>query len=85
MSRILLRGAQVITMTPDRPDAEHVDILVDGVTIAAVGETIEAPDAEVVDFSGRVLLASGLDDVKDQLRESGERLLCSIGPAGSPG
>lgn len=56
MSRILLRGAQVITMTPDRPDAERVDILVDGETIAAVGETIEAPDAEVVDFSGRVLI-----------------------------
>lgn len=56
MSRILLRGAQVITMTPDRPDAEHADILVDGETIAAVGETIEAPDAEVVDFSGRVLV-----------------------------
>ena len=45
MSRILLRGAQVIAMTPDRPDAEQVDILVDGETIAAVGETIEAPDA----------------------------------------
>ncbi|MDN3026101.1 amidohydrolase family protein [Streptomyces sp. S.PB5] len=56
MSRILLRGAQVITMTPDRPDAEHVDILVDGETIAAVGETIEAPDAEAVDFSGRVII-----------------------------
>ncbi|QNP68533.1 amidohydrolase family protein [Streptomyces roseirectus] len=56
MSRVLLRGAQVITMTPHRPDAEHVDILVDGETIAAVGETIEAPDAEVVDFSGRVII-----------------------------
>ncbi|GAA1158172.1 hypothetical protein GCM10009654_12790 [Streptomyces hebeiensis] len=52
MSRVLLRGAQVITMTPDRPDAEHVDILVDGETIAAVGDTIETP---------------GLDKVKDQL------------------
>ncbi|MEU0948094.1 amidohydrolase family protein [Streptomyces canus] len=56
MSRILLRGARVITMTPDRPDAEHADILVDGETIAAVGETIEAPDAEVVDFPGRVII-----------------------------
>ncbi|WLW51049.1 amidohydrolase family protein [Streptomyces sp. YU58] len=56
MSRILLRGAHVITMTPDRPDAEQVDILIDGDTIAAVGETIEAPDAEVVDFSGRILI-----------------------------
>ncbi|PIM66891.1 cytosine deaminase [Streptomyces sp. JV178] len=56
MSRILLRGAQVITMTPDWPDAEQVDILVDGETIAAVGETIAAPHAEVVDFSGRILI-----------------------------
>ncbi|MER5375924.1 hypothetical protein [Streptomyces sp. NPDC002553] len=43
MSRTLLRGAHVITITPHRPAAEHVDILVDGETIAAVGETIEAP------------------------------------------
>ncbi|CAL9508937.1 5'-deoxyadenosine deaminase [Streptomyces sp. enrichment culture] len=55
MSRELLRGAQVITMTPDRPDAEHADVLVDGDRIADIGENIEAPDAEVVDFSGRVI------------------------------
>lgn len=56
MSRVLLRGARVITMTPGRPDAEHADILVDGDRIADVGETIEAPDAEVVDFSGRIVI-----------------------------
>ncbi|MGC0343952.1 amidohydrolase family protein [Streptomyces sp. SLBN-8D4] len=56
MSRTLLRGAQVITMAPDRPDAEHVDILVDGDRIAAVGENIEASDAEVVDLSGRIVI-----------------------------
>ncbi|MEU2233491.1 hypothetical protein [Streptomyces vietnamensis] len=43
-------------MTPHRPDAEHVDILADGETIAAVGDVIEAPDAGVVDFSGRVVI-----------------------------
>ncbi|MGK3940973.1 amidohydrolase family protein [Streptomyces caeruleatus] len=56
MSRTLLRGAQVVTMAPGRPDAEHADILVDGDRIAAVGENIEAPDAEVVDFSGRIVI-----------------------------
>lgn len=56
MSRILLRGAQVITMAPDRPDAEHVDILVDGDRILSVDESIEASGAEVVDFSGRILI-----------------------------
>ncbi|MCD7444667.1 amidohydrolase family protein [Streptomyces lincolnensis] len=56
MSRVLLRGAQVITMVPGRPDAEHADVLVDGDRIAAVGDNIEAPDAEVVDFSGRIVI-----------------------------
>ncbi|MFF8870573.1 amidohydrolase family protein [Streptomyces massasporeus] len=56
MSRVLLRGAQVITMAPDRPDAEYLDILVDGDRIAALDENIEAPHAEVVDFSGRILM-----------------------------
>ncbi|MGW2517639.1 amidohydrolase family protein [Streptomyces sp. NPDC001617] len=56
MSRVLLRGAQVITMVPGRPDAEHADVLVDGDRIAAVGENIEAPDTEIVDFSGRIVI-----------------------------
>ncbi|MFF7388954.1 amidohydrolase family protein [Streptomyces scabiei] len=56
MSRTLLRGARVITMTPGRPDAEHLDILVDGDRVAALAENIEAPDAEVVDFSGRIVI-----------------------------
>ncbi|ALV31152.1 amidohydrolase family protein [Streptomyces sp. CdTB01] len=56
MSRVLLRAAQVITMAPDRPDAEHLDVLVDGDRIAAVGASIEVPDAEAVDLSGRILI-----------------------------
>ncbi|MFC8672485.1 amidohydrolase family protein [Streptomyces griseorubiginosus] len=55
-NRVLLRGARVITMVPERPDAEHLDILVDGDRIAAVGESIEASDAEVVDLSGRIVI-----------------------------
>ncbi|MFE4962675.1 amidohydrolase family protein [Streptomyces sp. NPDC056660] len=43
-------------MTPDRPDAEQADVLVDGDRIADIGENIEAPDAEVVDFSGRIVI-----------------------------
>ncbi|MFF7980941.1 amidohydrolase family protein [Streptomyces sp. NPDC007901] len=56
MSRTLLRGARVVTMAPDRPDAERLDILVDGDRIAAVDASIEAPDAEAVDFRGRILI-----------------------------
>ncbi|MFE2879022.1 hypothetical protein ACFXG6_31880 [Streptomyces roseus] len=56
MSRTLPPGAQVITMTPDQGDAEHVDIPVDSETTAAVGEPNEGPDTEVLDFSGRVII-----------------------------
>ncbi len=56
MSRVLLRGAQVITMAPHRPDAEAADILVDGDTIAAVGEDLDATGAEIVDLTGRIVL-----------------------------
>ncbi|MHC3471011.1 amidohydrolase family protein [Streptomyces sp. 7R007] len=56
MSRVLLRGAQVVTMAPNRPDSEHIDILVDGDRIAALDENIEAPGADVVDFSGRIVI-----------------------------
>ncbi|MEH0589262.1 amidohydrolase family protein [Streptomyces sp. B21-106] len=56
MSRVLLRGARVVTMAPGRPDAEHVDVLVDADRISAVGADIEAPDAEVVDLCGRIVI-----------------------------
>ncbi|MGI5461195.1 amidohydrolase family protein [Streptomyces sp. CA-249302] len=56
MNRTLLRGARVITMTPGRPDAEHVDILVDGDCIAEIGQDLEAADAETVDLTGRVII-----------------------------
>ncbi len=35
MNRTILRGAQVITMAPDRPDVDRVDILIEGDCIAA--------------------------------------------------
>ena len=45
MNRVLLRGAQVITMAPNRPDTERADILIDGDTIAAVGGGLDGrPD-----------------------------------------
>ncbi|MEV4049825.1 amidohydrolase family protein [Amycolatopsis sp. NPDC049688] len=56
MSRILLRGAHVITMAPRRPDAERADVLVDGDRVAGVGEGLDATGAEVVDVTGRIVL-----------------------------
>ncbi|WP_329351986.1 amidohydrolase family protein [Streptomyces sp. NBC_01261] len=56
MSRVLLRGARVVTMAPGQPDAERVDVLVDGERVAAIGENLDAPDAEIVDLTGRVII-----------------------------
>ena len=56
MTRTLLRGAQVITMAPNRPDAEHVDILVADDRIADIGDHLDASDADVVDISGHIVI-----------------------------
>lgn len=56
MTRLLLRGGTVITMVRDRPDAERLDILVENGRIAAMAEHLEETDAEIIDFSGRILM-----------------------------
>jgi 5-methylthioadenosine/S-adenosylhomocysteine deaminase len=56
MSRTLLRGAQVVTMSANRPDAERVDVLIDGDRIAGLGDDLDDDGAQVVDVSGRVVI-----------------------------
>jgi 5-methylthioadenosine/S-adenosylhomocysteine deaminase len=56
MSRTLLRGADVITMAPGRPDVESVDLLVDGDHIAALGTHLNSAGAEVIDLGGRIVM-----------------------------
>jgi 5-methylthioadenosine/S-adenosylhomocysteine deaminase len=57
MVRVLLCGATVITMSPKRPDAERVDILIEDGRIAEIGEEIDRADAETVDLTGRIVIA----------------------------
>lgn len=56
MNRVLLRGAQVITMAANRPDTERADILVDDDSITAVGENLDPTGAEIVDVTGRIIM-----------------------------
>lgn len=56
MSRTLLRGAHVITMAQGRPDAELVDLVIDGGRIAAVGGRLDTAGAEVVELGGRIVM-----------------------------
>ncbi|CDO25450.1 hypothetical protein MMAG44476_16065 [Mycolicibacterium mageritense DSM 44476 = CIP 104973] len=56
MARILLRGAQVITMAPHRPDTERIDVLVEDDRIAAMGDHLDPIGADVVDLEDRIVI-----------------------------
>jgi 5-methylthioadenosine/S-adenosylhomocysteine deaminase len=56
VTRILLRGGQVVTLAPNRPDTECIDIRVDGDRIAAMGEFLDVGGADVVDLTGRIVI-----------------------------
>jgi cytosine/adenosine deaminase-related metal-dependent hydrolase len=56
VSRLLLRGTTVITMSPDRPDAERADILVEDDRVAGIGESLDPTGAETVDLPGRIII-----------------------------
>ncbi len=43
-------------MAPNRPDTERADILIDGDTIDAVGENLDATGAEIIDVPGRIIM-----------------------------
>ncbi|MGW5850794.1 dihydroorotase [Streptomyces sp. NPDC055254] len=63
MSKILIRGAKVL-------GGEAQDVLIDGETIAEVGQNLSADGARVIEAEGRVLLP-GLVDLHTHLREPG--------------
>jgi cytosine/adenosine deaminase-related metal-dependent hydrolase len=43
-------------MSPSRPDAERIDILVQDACVAEIGESLDPLDAETVDLSGRIVI-----------------------------
>ncbi|OKK15162.1 dihydroorotase [Streptomyces sp. CB00455] len=63
MSKILIRGAKVL-------GGEAQDVLIDGETIAEVGQNLSADGASVIEAGGQVLLP-GLVDLHTHLREPG--------------
>ncbi|MFD7263827.1 dihydroorotase [Streptomyces sp. NPDC059874] len=63
MSKILIRGAKVL-------GGEAQDVLIDGETIAEVGQNLSAEGATVIEAEGQTLLP-GLVDLHTHLREPG--------------
>jgi len=79
MRRTLLRGAQVITMAPHWPDAERIDILVEGDPIGQLGDDLDGEDAEIVDLSGRIVMP-GLVNAHLHTWQTALRCAGPIGP-----
>ncbi len=77
--RTLIRGARLLDPASGL-DAVG-DLLIEGERIAAVGGSIAASDAEVVDAEG-LCLAPGLVDMRVQLREPGAEHMESIESGG---
>lgn len=56
MSRTVIRGARVVTMTPGRPDCEYIDLLIDNAHIVELGAGLPGEGAEVIDMTGRIIV-----------------------------
>jgi cytosine/adenosine deaminase-related metal-dependent hydrolase len=56
VTRILLRGAQVVSLAPNRPDSERVDILIEDDRISAMSEYLDPTGADVVDLTYRIVI-----------------------------
>ncbi len=59
MKRTLLKGGLVVSMDPSLGDIAGGDVLIEGGRIAAVGKSLKADGAEVIDAS-RTIVAPGL-------------------------
>ncbi|WP_309664350.1 8-oxoguanine deaminase [Tabrizicola sp.] len=70
MSEILIRNAQtIVTMDASRREITAADVLIRGGVIAAVGQDLHAPQAEVVDAQGCVV-TPGLVNTHHHLYQS---------------
>jgi 5-methylthioadenosine/S-adenosylhomocysteine deaminase len=59
--RVLLRGGHILSMDPTVGDVFGGDVLIEDDRIAAVGPSVEAGDAEVVDAAGCVVIPGFID------------------------
>src|SRR6476469_3816845 len=59
--RTLIKGGTVISVDPGVGDFETGDVLIENGVIAAVGASLEAGDAEVIDATDRIVLPGLID------------------------
>jgi 5-methylthioadenosine/S-adenosylhomocysteine deaminase len=61
LMRKLLRGGMVVSLDPAVGDLPQGDVLIEDGRIAAVAATVDAPDAEVVDTTGKIVMPGFVD------------------------
>src|SRR5690242_10840500 len=71
-SEILIRGAYVMTMSPRTGDIPIGDVHVRAGQIVAVSSTVNAPDAQVIEGHGKIVMP-GLVDAHTHLWQSAMR------------
>jgi 5-methylthioadenosine/S-adenosylhomocysteine deaminase len=59
--RTLLKGGTVLSLDPDVGNFAKGDVLIEGSKIAAIGEDLDAGDAEVIDASNTVVMPGFVD------------------------
>ncbi|GGA96204.1 amidohydrolase family protein [Allosediminivita pacifica] len=68
--RTLIRGGHVMSMDPAVGDFASGDVLLEGDRIVEVGQSIDAPDAEVIDAEGRIVMPGFVDTHHHQFETS---------------
>lgn len=59
--RYIIRGGSVMSMDPKVGDFPQADVLIEGKKILAVGSTVGAGDAQVIDATGRIVMPGFID------------------------
>jgi cytosine/adenosine deaminase-related metal-dependent hydrolase len=74
--RLIIRGGQLVTMDPQLGTIAQGDVLIEDGAIAAVGDSLPAVDAEVIDARGHIV-APGLIDTHRHTWQTQMRALCA--------
>ncbi|MEV0908918.1 amidohydrolase family protein [Streptomyces hokutonensis] len=61
-TKTLLAGGTVVSMDPAVGDLEHGDVLIEDGVIVQVAQRIDAPDAEVIDATDRIVMPGFVDN-----------------------
>ncbi|MEP9378345.1 amidohydrolase family protein [Aquabacter sp. CN5-332] len=61
MARLLVKGAQIVTMDPALGDMARADILVEDGAISAIAPALDAGDAQIIDGADKIALPGIID------------------------